>query len=190
MKKQLKTMRTKALQNGVTLFITLIFLAVLTMISLTAMQGSTLGEKIANNEIDRNLAFQAAEAGLRDAEKDLLFIRADAVTCTQVLCRPDSRVNGSLNIISSNFTATCPRGLCSNDRWQIASSWSSAVSYGTYTGATALPNVVQQPRYLIELFSFTSDGGKRNFLYRVTSRGFGAVTSSQVTLQAMYILEV
>jgi type IV pilus assembly protein PilX len=50
-------------QRGISLVIVMIFLVILSVLGITAMQGSTLSSRIARNEADRNLAFQAA---LRD----------------------------------------------------------------------------------------------------------------------------
>ncbi|RKF18879.1 hypothetical protein DBZ36_08390 [Alginatibacterium sediminis] len=47
----------------------LIFLVMLTIIALVSMQDATIQEKMAGNSRDYNLAFQAAESGLRKAEE-------------------------------------------------------------------------------------------------------------------------
>ncbi len=49
----------------------LIFLVLLTLLGVSAMQTATMEERMAGNMRNENLAFQAAEAALRDAE-DLL----------------------------------------------------------------------------------------------------------------------
>ncbi|MCX7100437.1 MAG: PilX N-terminal domain-containing pilus assembly protein, partial [Methylobacter sp.] len=54
-------------QSGAVLIISLIMLLLLTLIGTTAMQTSTLEEKMAGNLRDRDIAFQAAESALRDA---------------------------------------------------------------------------------------------------------------------------
>jgi len=56
-------------QSGSALVIALVFLLLMTLIGVTAMQTTTLQERMAGNERDRNLAFQAAEAALREAEE-------------------------------------------------------------------------------------------------------------------------
>lgn len=55
-------------QNGAALIISLIFLLLMTLIGVTSMQTTTLEERMAGNTRDRNLALQAAEAGLRQGE--------------------------------------------------------------------------------------------------------------------------
>jgi len=55
-------------ERGAVLIAGLMVLLILSLIGVTAMQTSTLEERMANNFAQRDLAFQAAEAGLRDAE--------------------------------------------------------------------------------------------------------------------------
>lgn len=58
-----------ASQRGSALIIALVFLLAMTLIGVTAMQGTTQQESMAGNMRDRNLAFQAAEAALRGGEE-------------------------------------------------------------------------------------------------------------------------
>lgn len=55
-------------QRGATLIIALIMLLLLTIIGLSSMRGTSLQESMAGNMRDGNLAFQAAEAALRQGE--------------------------------------------------------------------------------------------------------------------------
>ena len=55
-------------QRGSTLIVALVFLLAMTLIGVTAMQGTTQQESMAGNLRQRNLAFQAAEAALRNGE--------------------------------------------------------------------------------------------------------------------------
>lgn len=63
--------------TGFALVTALMFLTVLTILGLSSMQGSVQQERMAGNQRDRNVAFQAAELALRDAERDLGSRRAD-----------------------------------------------------------------------------------------------------------------
>lgn len=56
-------------QQGVALVIALVFLLLLTIIGVTAMQTATLQERMAGNVRDRNVGMQAGEFALRDAEQ-------------------------------------------------------------------------------------------------------------------------
>lgn len=65
-----------AKQRGAIMVVSLLLLLVMTVLALTASQSTTLQERMAGNARDVDLAFQAAEAGLRDGEATLakLFI--------------------------------------------------------------------------------------------------------------------
>lgn len=56
-------------QRGAALATSLILLLMLTLIGVTAMQSTTLEEKMAGNLRSEHLAFQAAEAALRAGEE-------------------------------------------------------------------------------------------------------------------------
>lgn len=58
-------------QRGIALVVVLVFLLALTAISLYGARQAVFGEKIARNVLDAQVAHQAAEAALRDAEADL-----------------------------------------------------------------------------------------------------------------------
>ena len=55
-------------QRGVVLIVGLIMLLLMTMLGLAAMQSTNQQERMAGNMRDRDLAFQAAEAALREGE--------------------------------------------------------------------------------------------------------------------------
>src|SRR5688572_33183181 len=58
-------------ERGAVLIVALLFLVMLTMLGITAMTGTTMEERMAGNARDNSVAFQAAEAALRDARRDL-----------------------------------------------------------------------------------------------------------------------
>lgn len=59
-------------QQGSTLVVGLIMLLVITVISLSALQMTSLQERMAGNVVERNIAFQAAEIALRQAENKMI----------------------------------------------------------------------------------------------------------------------
>ena len=192
-------LRLQGSQRGISLVIVMIFLVILSVLGVSAMQTSTLSSKVARNQLDRTLAFQAAEAALRDAELDLNNKKFDKVTkCTAgaIGCRAKLITAGGSNFgndTTSDPTANrCNLGLCSTDDpvagalpfWEERSRWTNtndSVVYGTYTGATGLPVVAQQPRYIIEYFKQGDEA-----VYRITSLGFGASASTTIMLQTAY----
>lgn len=173
---------SRSSQGGISLVIVMIFLVILSILGITAMQGSTLSSRIARNEADRNLAFQAAEAAIKDAEADIKGLRYDNTVCVPATtgCRTE-RINRG-----DNFVTACTNGLCdslaaTSPVWESTAKWASgggSVTYGTYTAAPALSNVSQQPRYLLEYFPMGDA-----VVYRITAIGYGANSSSQIMLQ-------
>lgn len=163
-------------QQGISLFLVMVFLVILSILGVAVIQSSSLSARIAGNEADRTLAFQAAEAALRDAEKDIRGV------CTSN-CRSTPIAPETADI----FQATCALGLCLPSAvgvtpvWEVKDNWTTtdrAATYGRFTGATALPVVSQQPQYLIEYFKLGEA-----FIYRVSATGYGANSSTQVLLQ-------
>ena len=61
----------QARQRGMSLFPAMMFLLVLAILGVAALNSTLLQEKMAGNTRDSNMAFQAAEAALRDAEADV-----------------------------------------------------------------------------------------------------------------------
>lgn len=169
-------------QRGISLVIVMIFLVILSLLGISAMQSSTLSSRIARNEADRNLAFQAAEAALRDGELDVRNERFDRSRCapTIVGCRAKPIEKSVL------FDAACTAGKCDFQDgvspWETAANWrpsGPSVEYGTYTGAADLELVNRQPRYILESLRINDAPAT----YRITAVGYGANPSSQVMLQ-------
>ena len=174
----------RPMQLGISLVIVMIFLVILSGLAVIVMQGSTFSARIAANEADRTLAFQAAEAALRDAENDINGTKFDASTpcdATPSTCRAE------LIYWGDGFDTACNLGRCipnaTSPNWEDASIWTStsvkSVVYGSYTGAAALPVVNRQPRYILEYFKQGDYA-----VYRVTAVGFGANDSTRAILQS------
>lgn len=162
-------------QRGISLFMVMMFLVILSILGITAMQSSTFSARIAGNEADRTLAFQAAESALRDAEKDIL---GDCTTNCRTMPL-------KMREIASELGDTCTLGVClpnaTTPVWEDKANWTTsgrAVTYGAITGVPALPVVSQQPQYLMEYFVVYED-----VVYRVSAVGYGANSTTQVMLQ-------
>jgi type IV pilus assembly protein PilX len=240
--KNLRTIRgtrgnARRSQSGVILVVTMLFLIMLTLIGTAAINMSTAEERMARGMRDYNVAIQAAEAALRDAQFDILNIGPWA--------QPVRHISGQ-----SGFNDTCDYGLCkaltgtAGERvWEApadAGTWLSNLgspapgksqSIGTHTGTYRMPmsnypsetlptaqamdalnslapvpapvqvkvgGVSRQPRYLIEAMpddraavtlsaqSLSGYGSGLEFVYRVSSIGFGSDPNTRVVLQMMY----
>ena len=202
-------------QRGAVLVVTLIFLMVITILAISSVQISTSEERMAGNMKDWNIAMQAAESALRDAEFDIYGVcSVNVSSCT--LRSPV--INGETNF--GNQSASTAYGTCNQStsykgacmpptpynlpdgkpvyalpdmtNWSTASTGKNPVTYGTYTGATALPSsgisgVYQQPQYIIEAMRMPTDKGVK-VLYRITARGWGRNSNTQVVLQSVFRL--
>jgi type IV pilus assembly protein PilX len=163
----------------------MIFLVILSILGVSAMQSSTLSSRIASNEADRNLAFQAAEAALLDGELDVRNQRFDRSRCIPAIAGCRARLTQG----RVGFDISCPEGRCAfvdgAAIWETASRWTAgnSVLYGTYTGAGAFPLVSNQPRYILEAIPFDEP------TYRITAVGYGAKSSSQVMLQTVIVVK-
>ncbi|MEO8629104.1 MAG: PilX N-terminal domain-containing pilus assembly protein [Betaproteobacteria bacterium] len=173
--------RNRATQRGVVLITVLIFLMLLTMLGITAMQTNVLQEKEAGNSRDVNVAFQAAEAALRDGENYVLrTVSATSAfdgNCTNGLCTPSSTANPVWADPTLNVWANS----------------SNSLAY-----SSTIDQVSQQPRYIVELLGALpamqgqsmavgvkpSAGG---ISYRITASGWGANAVTQVLLQSVYV---
>lgn len=170
-------------EQGAVLVTGLIFLVVLTLLGVAAMSINAMEERMAGNSRDLNIAFQAAESGLRDAELDILKNISPA----------------------SGFDASCTNGLCllpsSSTPLAQSINWSDTSitrEYGAYTGAVSLALVGAQPRYIIELLSTlpVSPGqsigtgikpASNGVVYRISALGVGGRSESRVILQSLFI---
>ena len=112
--------------RGMALVVVLVFTIALTGIALVSARLALSGEGLARNQLDHQVARQAAEAALRDAERDLLLSAngAASATCPR---GPDRPVQNQV----PRFTANCLRGQCSLNESAVA-----AVKYADATSTT------------------------------------------------------
>lgn len=181
-----------ARQDGFVLVTALILMVVATILAMTAMGTNTLEEKMSGYMRDRQIAMQAAEAALRDGERDVQkqlvgISEADFVSgCnTSATTMPSGRdlkglcaveTDGSpiwLDLESSATLANnahLERGawVTGND----AASTGRSVRYGAKTGASEFVifgsgstavKPARQPRYIVEAVPFLSGVRKTGF---------------------------
>lgn len=197
MKKPPPNISTASAQQGVVLVTAIMFLIALTLVIISLMRTGIIEERMVANSRDWNNAFQAAEAALRDAEREI-------VSRTRISGRTgfESACSGTGLCLPNTCTSTADCApiwiaLASTDEaWKKGSGTTKSVTYGTYTSAAALPGLGAQPRYIVEALTVppgTSGGSIKpppggspsSTLYRVTAVGFGVNTGSRVMLQAM-----
>lgn len=158
------TTAKRARESGSALIISLIFLLLMTLIGTTAMRSATMQEQMAGNARDWNAAFQAAEAGLREAEEWLLT--------TTVLPEFDD-ADGLYQINSPDRPV-----------W-AGGPESDGAGYRDYDGTVA--GTAQPPRYYIEELSTVRPAGMETetgtpleevFFFRVTAVGYGGAVGT------------
>ncbi len=167
-------------QKGVALVVSLVILIAMTLVGVTSMKGSMNEITMAGNLRETGLTFQAAEAGLRQAESYV-----------------------SKTISSAEFNGNTPGKLGKDDKdpdYLDASSWS-----GTETTSLTLAGISTNPQYIIKhlgpwaqnpLAMVNTGGGYAGQLpgrikenYRITSRGEGQTGKTFRTVQSYYGIE-
>jgi type IV pilus assembly protein PilX len=158
-------------QRGAILVTSLLLLLTLTIIGVSVMQITRMQERAAGNTRDLNLAFQGAEAAIRDAE-NLIWSTPVIVTCN---------------------TATCvrPRGTLPEDLAGQTAAWWDANSqeYGE-DGSQDLDELDEDPQYLIEEIAWVGplvvdEPGARMF-YQITARSTGGTGLATSMVQTTY----
>jgi type IV pilus assembly protein PilX len=166
--------------TGVALFISLVLLLLLTIIAVSSVQTTTLEVRMARNDHDTLLAFQATETALRDAE---VFLE----TVTSTASFSAAGTDGLWTI--ADFGAT--------SRWEIAGVWGGALSV---VAPTVVAGVSAQPRFIIEHAAsvlreenayqledpYAVSAADRIEMFRVTARGVGGSPNAVVLLQSTY----
>jgi len=160
-------------QSGVALITGLIFLVMLTLIALTAMQSTTLEERMAGNTRSRDMAFQSGEAAVRAAEKVLGGVSLPAFNGTK-----------------AGYYVQLANG-AAGDYWINTHDWAakSVLYSGALTG-------VKEARFVIEALpanlgscgdkSFVPKPNSGGGIYRITSRGVAADGTSRVIVQTTF----
>ena len=203
-----------------TLVVVLLLMASLAVGGLYSARSALMGERLARNQLDLSVARQAAEAALRDAEKDLML--AGGTKPTGAVCDRGATTRP----VSSHLAlfSTCKAGQCDTlseanrlaadygtggtggstaevwwptskgGLWNDApsskpvlggvakcASFTGGVPLGTFTGASAILGVSQQPEYLLELVRKGQDT-----VFRITARGFGMRSGTEVVMQTYF----
>jgi type IV pilus assembly protein PilX len=167
-------------QRGSALIISLLILIVMTLLGLTAMGTSGLQERMAGNTRDMTLAFQAAEAALRDGERYY----------EDVIMSPGSAFNGD---VPGLYPPEARPNLFADATW---------VNARVYSGT--IQGVAEQPRYIIQMLGPVGDpeddlnisgygdsSGIGNMTaVRISARGVGGSSNTVVYLQTTYVKRI
>lgn len=146
-------------QSGMALLLSLVFLSLLSLIGVAAMQNATLQEKLAASLAARNQSFQGAEAVLRIGESAVQRSHYTLPECAAgIRCGPPAE---SSVVTNAGFNAT------SGVTWIAAANGVYGVqNLGSITGAVQVPV------------------DTRATLYRVSAVGLGG--HSRTVLESIY----
>jgi type IV pilus assembly protein PilX len=169
-----------AKQRGAIMVVSLLLLLVMTVLALTASQSTMLQERMAGNARDTDLAFQAGEAGLRDAEAVLAAL---AVTGTSG--RPDEcGISGPCAIKerSSSFKPDFARG----DTFWKDNTRQYGDSGKQISEVTSDPQVFTEKRAEVrDSLSTGTPGGSGTVYYTHTVRANGGTDTATVVIQSV-----
>lgn len=171
---QTRTNTTYRRQQGSALIIGLIIVLMMTLLGITTLRTTVLQERMAGNERDMNVAFQAAEAALREVIASNTFA-SQTYDGTQAGYGPQitAFMDGSNPV--SEFTY-----------WTTVFDWSSKGLAATKpTGAS------EAPMYYVErtLIPPAYIGAPIKHLYKITVRGKGASTRAEAIVQGTKLVE-
>ena len=191
--------KTNHLQDGVSLIIVMIVLAVVSLLGIAGVQISSLGEKSARNDRDSQIAFQSAEAAMLDAEYD---IRGPIASTRR------SKFGSDLSSFKTDCGTSDNAGLCDvalsglppwlKVDFDVADATAQSAEFGQFTkqdfqaGAVGL-QPSRKPRYVIEPVRDAAAGGTSrdqslenpSVSYRVTAIGYGPRDNIQSVIQGL-----
>ena len=202
---QMQLDRHAAAQRGASLIMVMLVLVIVSLLGVGGAQIALMGERSARNDRDQQIAWQAAEAALIDAEADMIDPTASPTTTRQPLFDAKNQISFYAGCgTATSVTTGKSLGLCAlNTDRTVKPAWLTAdftdtgasamtTEYGTFTGRSfaAGGKGIQpalKPRYVIEVLPDPyGDKSDPKFLYRVTAMGFGPRADIQAVLQMIY----
>jgi type IV pilus assembly protein PilX len=182
----------------------MVMLVPVLLLGLSAAKLAVQGEKTSRNDRDRQIAFQAAEAALIDAELDIEGSPDGGKSRSELFGsnKLEGFVDGCAAGEESAFVGLCDRATSAADPvWLTVDfmdngpSTARTVPYGRFTGKTFAAGEgalsARLPRYIVELVAYNKPGEsaevmRQSYFYRITAFGFGARDNTHVVLQTVY----
>ena len=166
---------SRAQQRGVALMVVLILLVLMTLLALVSLRGTLMQERMSSNQYDRGLAFQSAEAALREAESVATGLTKVDPGCKDGVCDTPAPTD--------------------TPRWLDTANWPAN---SKETSDTNLGTLAVKSRYIIEYMgefagkTCTTSGdvsettcSDQEKIYRITARS-SAADRADVTLQSNF----
>lgn len=178
-------------QSGASLIMVMMILIIVSLLGISGAQIGLMSERGARNDRDLQMAWQAAEAALIDAEFDMTGATAtrrdlfDGKNRTAFL--PGCGTSGASVGLCAVTTVGKPAWLTVDFTSTAANAPTTA--FGAFSGREFKSGNLgvqpaQAPRYIIELVEDPLD--KKSVVYRVTAMGFGPRTDIQAMVQMIY----
>jgi type IV pilus assembly protein PilX len=170
----MKVFSNRSREQGAVLVTSLLLLVVMILLGLTAMQMTRMEERMAGNTRDGNLAFQGAEAGLRNAEDWIRTLPERPEPCASAPC-----------------TLVWPRDSLPEDlRGQTLAWWQTNGREFGVPAVTEMAELAREPIYAINEMQFVPDDldvdpTGRDF-YRINASSSGATATAQSVLESTY----
>jgi type IV pilus assembly protein PilX len=164
-------------QQGMTLLVGLILLAMLTVLSTIGYRNSTMSERMTGNAVDRNVAFQSAESAGNQILPSIHNGTAAALTIGYY-ATPMSQ-GGTTTFWTEGDGATVSSPTPTNCAATAPFSWKSCAA----SVADKYTNNANNTKYVIEKLSGTGTAVDSVHVYRVTTRSKGGSDNADVILQ-------
>lgn len=108
-------------QQGIVLLVALVFLLVITLLAVSSVRDSALENRVMARDLEHQRLFNAAEAGLRDAERRIAQAPAPLSACGTAPCLQGIATNNAVDFAHATAYrgAAAPTGLDARVRWYI-----------------------------------------------------------------------
>lgn len=184
-------------QSGFSLIVTMILLVIVAIMGISASQLTLLTEKATRFDRDQQIAFQAAEAALLDAEFDIRG--SDLITGSRENTFSSKDMVGFADGCGTgNDLGKCtPSAIGTKPIWYLVDFTDTSINaktakYGDFTsrsysfGSAGARSEIA-PRYIIEAILDPTPGASLgSILFRVTSMGFGPHKETQAVVQMIF----
>lgn len=172
-------------QRGVALVVALLLLLVITIVGLAAVRSTTMQQKMTSNFLDRQIAFQGAEAALRQGE---VAVQAATSTGSFYNCSPTSGNNCLVNPMTDSNVPTGQYVTVGQSSFDAGTLSASQPQYVVeYLGNFQIPSPVVSQVSSCSGYGPCSSNGSADF-FRITARSGPANAGDRatVTLQSIY----
>lgn len=167
-------------ERGSALITGLLIMLIMTGLGLASIKNTMLQQKMAGNDKDKQIAFQAAEAALREGE--LLLANADA-DIKSYIGSVSSNTNGCMTSPSAQVH------LCYKDEafnYKGSSTWSGHGKTVTTNFAALSTDIAEKPQFIIQ-HAYKLGKENANAFY-ITAKGVGAKSSTVIYLQSVFVV--